>query len=127
MPITISTYQPFQGNSPALKGHFSFTWDVEIALGAGKTKRMLIKIRDCTHWNNGQKSWITFPNKRRKDEAQGKWVKEFDYIEFFDKDKSFERAILQAVETFNAQKAKPAEPELELDSFGPSCEEIKKK
>lgn len=73
MQIAISNFVPFEGQAKAYKGRF----DTTVVMGDTK-----VKIRDCHFFNNGEKSWVNFPDKKKQ--IEGKWQHDYSLIEVTD-------------------------------------------
>jgi hypothetical protein len=70
MRIQVDNFVPFEGQSKAYKGKFDVSFEME------STK---MKVRDCQFFNNGEKFWANFPDKKKQ--VDGKWQHDYSLVE----------------------------------------------
>jgi len=70
MKIEINDFVPFAGNSKAFKGKFEVCFAME---------DVKMRIMDCQFFNNGEKVWVNFPDKKKQ--VDGKWQHDYSLVE----------------------------------------------
>ena len=107
MKLEITKYEPFIGNSKALKGKFNF----KIKLYSESLKGdIALEIRDCSHWSGNKGDWINFPDKRVKNAETQKWEHLFSYVEIVPKDVVLDALLVMLKEYLAAQPAQDSQP-----------------